>query len=281
VPLGQPIQAGPAGMFTAYGGAINAILLGTRDGSGTNAFHALDPATLNPLPGWPYTGETTPANQIGMINSQAAVDYATDRVYFTSYQHTAGVSDSVWCLDLVTASRCSLWPVRGSAVAGRLGDIAASPTLRGGRLYVSPVSGEIDALSASDGSLLWTASFKPLDGQIKLFMLPDHQSSDLYFSTNSTVWSIRDDGSAASEKWRNASIPSPSQPVFFAGTGRVYVGGGDGSLYILKASDGTNLFAPIPVGDGLSAVGPPTVDQAGGFVYVGTDAGVVYAVVIP
>ena len=71
-------------------------------------------------------------------------------------------------------------------------------------------------------------------------------------------------------------------PVFFAGTGRVYVGGGDGRLYVLNASDGSNLVAPIALGEpGFSAVGAPTVDQAGGYVYVGTDAGVVFAVAIP
>jgi hypothetical protein len=284
VPLGKPIQAGPAGMFTAYTGAIDAILLGTRQGGAANEFHALDPATLNPLPGWPYSGEASPPNRIGIVSSQAAVDYATDRVYFTSYQHTPGVSDSVWCLDLVTASRCSLWTPGASVVAGRMGDIAASPTLRGDRLYVSPingVNGEVEALSTSDGSLLWGAPFQPLDGQVKLFMVPDLQSPDLYFSTTSTVWSIHDSGTGAVERWRNTSILSPSQPVFFAATGRVYVGGGDGKLHVLSDADGTDVVSPITLGDGLSAVGAPTVDQAGGFVYVGTDAGVVYAVAIP
>jgi outer membrane protein assembly factor BamB len=215
------------------------------------------------------------------VSAQAAVDYLNDRVFFTSYQDSPGVSDSVWCVDLATADRCSLWT---PGVTAGLGDIAASPTLRGNRLYVSPivgVDGEIEALSADDGTLQWGSSFAPGDGQVKLFMVPDNFSTDLYFSTTSTVWAIRDDGAAATENWRNTSIPSPSQPVFYAGTGRVYVGGGDGKLHVLKASDGTDDAPPITLGDGLSVVGAPTVDQAGGFVYVGTDAGVVYAVAIP
>jgi hypothetical protein len=34
-------------------------------------------------------------------------------------------------------------------------------------------------------------------------------------------------------------------------------------------------------GDGLSAVGRPTVDAANGIIYVGTDAGIFYAVELP
>jgi hypothetical protein len=280
-PLGKPVQAGPAAMFTAYGGSLDAIFLGTRDSSGPNDFHALDRTTLMSLGAlWPYSGDGL-ANQIGIVSAQAAVDYVGGRVFFTSYQDNPGVSDSVWCVDLATAGRCSLWT---PGVTAALGDVAASPTLRGNRLYVSPivgVDGEIEALSADDGTLQWASPFAPGDGQVKLFMVPDNFSTDLYFSTTTTVWSIRDDGAAATENWRNTSIPGPSQPVFYAGTARVYVGGADGKLHVLKASDGTDDVAPITLGDGLSVVGAPTVDQAGGFVYVGTDAGVVYAVSIP
>jgi hypothetical protein len=281
--LGQPVQAGPAGIFMVYGGAIDAILLGTRDGSGPNAFHALDPFTLNPLPSpWPYTGDTSPfTNPIGIVSSQAAVDYAASRVYFTSYQYTPGSTDSVWCVDLLSADRCVGW---AAGVTAGLGNVAASPTLRGSRVYVSPivgVDGEIEALDASDGTKAWSASFAPGDGQIKQFILADLFGTDLYFSTTNTVWAITDGGSAWAPKWQRADIPSPSQPVFYAGTGRVYVGGGDGKLYVLDATDGSDVVPPIALGDpGLSA-GAPTVDQAGGFVYLGSDAGVVFAVAIP
>jgi hypothetical protein len=280
-PLGVPVQAGPAGIFTAYGGSYDYILLGTRNSSGGSAFYALDPVTGATAPPWPYTGETSPfVNEIGVVNAQAAVDYANERVFLTSYQRTAGTSDSVWCVDLATAARCGGWT---AGVSGGLGHVAASPSLRGGRLYVAPLNGvdaEIEALGANDGTAVWGARFKPANGQVKLFMVADMSGQDLYFSTDDTVWAITDGGSAASEKWRR-SITGPSQPVFIGSTGRVYVGGGDGKLHILSSSDGTDAVAAVTLGDGLSAVGAPTVDQAGGFVYVGTDAGVVYAVAIP
>ncbi|MGD8894905.1 MAG: FG-GAP-like repeat-containing protein [Acidobacteriota bacterium] len=283
-PLGAPLQAGPAGIFSAYGGSMDAILLGTFDTTNPNAFHALDPWTGNPLPGWPYNGEP-PGNEIGRISSQAAVDYANERAFFTSYHHAAGM-DSVWCVELATGTRCPLWPV--GATSG-LGNIGAGPTLRNGVLYVAPVNGEVHALDANDGSPRWAGPFLTGDGQVKLFVLPDFFSTDLYFSTTNTVWAISDPGGGPppppppGPKWQR-SLPSPSQPVYYAGTGRVWVGGGDGNLYILNSSDGLNAVTPlnpIPLGDGNFAVGAPTVDQTGGFVYVGTDAGVVYAVAIP
>jgi hypothetical protein len=277
-PLGAPVQAGPGGIFTAYGGAFDFILLGNRNSVGASAFFALDPSTGNPAPGWPYVGEP-PGNEIGVISSQAAVDYAGRRAFFTSFKKSAS-SDSVWCVDLSTAGRCSLWPVGATST---LGDLTASPTLRSGRLYVAALNGpdaEVHALDADDGSPLWAAPYAPADGQVKLFVLPDVGSNDLYFSTNDHVVSIRDDGAAWFERWKQP-LPGASQPVFFAGTGRVFVGGGDGQLHVLKAGDGTDDAAPIPLGDGLSGVGAPTVDSANGFVYVGTTAGVVYAVAIP
>jgi hypothetical protein len=287
-PLGAPVQAGPGGIFSAYGGSMDAILLGTFDSGNPNAFHALDPFTGNPLPGWPYTGETVPLNEIGQVSAQAAVDYLGERVFFASYHYAAG-TDSVWCVDLTTGSRCPLWPVQGTAT---LDHVYASPTLRGGVLYVAPINGEIHALDANDGSPRWAGPFLPGDGQVKLFVLPDFFSADLYFSTDSTVWAISDPGGGPppppppGAKWQRP-LPNPSQPVFYPGTGRVWVGGGDGQLYILDAATGLDAVAPIPLGDPdpgpppPAMVGAPTVDQANGFVYVGTEAGVVYAVAIP
>jgi hypothetical protein len=65
------------------------------------------------------------------------------------------------------------------------------------------------------------------------------------------------------------------------GSGRVYVGGRDAKLHVLKASDGSDDLAAITLGDGLAAVGSPTVDVRGGRLYVGSEAGVVCAVAIP
>jgi outer membrane protein assembly factor BamB len=277
-PLGAPVQGGPGGMFTAYGGSLDAIFFGTRDGSGTNALHARDPETGASLAGWPYTGEAT--NRIGVISTQPTVDYAGNRVFFTSHRFAAG-NDVAWCVNLATAARCAGW---AAGVTGPLGNIEASAVLRSGRLYVSPIvapDGTLEPLDAGTGSRLWGTPFAPGDGPVKLFAIADMFSNDLYLSTSTSVWAITDAGGGFSPKW-SAPLAQPSQPVFFAGTGRVYVGDGNGRLHVLSAASGADLVAPIVLGEpGFAVAGAPTVDQAGGFVYLGSDAGVVFAVAIP
>jgi outer membrane protein assembly factor BamB len=282
-PLGAPTGAGPAGIFTAYGGAYDYILLGNRKSGGGSAFFALDRTTGALAPGsWPYLGEplNLPPNEIGIVSSQAALDRPNRRAYFTSYQRAPGVSDSVWCVDLDTAARCGGWTI--GATSG-LGDITASPTLQGGRLYVAALNAgnaEVHALDANDGVSQWASPFAPADGPVKLFILPDVFTHDFYFSTTDNVWSIRDDGGTATQRWARY-LPGASQPVYFPYDRLVWVGGGDGQLYTLNRTDGSDAVPPVTLGDGSAPAGAPTVDSANGFVYVGTTAGVVYAVSIP
>jgi outer membrane protein assembly factor BamB len=277
------VEAGPAAIFSSYGGAYDLILLGNRNSGGGSAFFALDPTTGAPAPGpWPYLGEplNLPPNEIGIVSAQGAVDYTYRRAYFTSYQRDPGVSDSVWCVDLDTAGRCSGWTV---GVTSGLGDLTASPTLRGGRLYVAALNGadaEVHALDANDGFSQWLTPFAPADGQVKLSILPDVFTHDLYFSTTDNVWSIRDDGGGATQRWVRP-LPGASQPVYFPADRLLWVGGGDGQLYTLNPTSGLDAVPPVVLGDGSAPAGAPTVDSASRFVYVGTTAGVVYAVSIP
>jgi hypothetical protein len=277
-PLGAAVQGGPGGMFMSYGGSIDAIFFGTWDSSSPNSLFALDPWTGSTLPSWPYTGEA--ANEIGIISTQPTADYKDSRLFFTSHRYGPG-TDVVWCVDLATATRCPLWPVGATSA---LSDVEASPVLRGTRLYVSPivgVDGTLVALDANDGSSLWSVPFAPTDGPIKLFVIANVFGTELYLSTTNTVWAITDDGGMWSPKW-NVALSGPSQPVFYAGTGRVYLGDGNGRLNVLNANDGLDVVPAIPLGEpGFAVAGAPTVDQAGGFVYLGSDAGVVFAVAIP
>ena len=118
-------------------------------------------------------------------------------------------------------------------------------------------------------------------------MFPDRIDQDLYFSTTAAVWGIRDAGASAVQKWiALTSIPSPSTPLHPVGSNVLYVGGGDGFLYqiddTLAGDPGpAPLVTRVRLGDGSAAVGAPTYDAANNVVYVGTVAGIVYAVVPP
>jgi outer membrane protein assembly factor BamB len=157
--------------------------------------------------------------------------------------------------------------------------------LRNGVIYVGTNTGVVRALDADDGDDRW--SFPTADGPVKNFVFPDRVDQDLYFSTTNKVWGIRDGGGAAVKKWVEiASIPSPSTPVHPVGSDILYVGGGDGRLYqINDALAGNPTPAPVvtsvQLGDGGAAAGAPSWDDPNGVVYVGTTAGIVYAVVPP
>jgi hypothetical protein len=101
-------------------------------------------------------------------------------------------------------------------------------------------------------------------------------------STNTKVWSIVDNVTfgSVSPGWPVTTIASPSIPLYVPGTTQVLVGSGDGKLYQM------NVVTPLPaksvtLGDGTAAVGAPGLDIIKMLIYVGTDAGVVYAVTFP
>ena len=78
--IGGIVQAAPGGMFTAFGGARDALFVGTRDAGADNALVALDPDGIE-IDRFDNGGG---ANSIGVISGAATVDYARKRVYFAS-----------------------------------------------------------------------------------------------------------------------------------------------------------------------------------------------------
>jgi outer membrane protein assembly factor BamB len=283
-PLGSMIQAAPSGMFQVFGGPHDYILLGTRNSAVRNVFYAL--RASDGTVAFAFAGQ---GRKIGPINGQATVDYSGRRVYFASLAHGASDPDNhtVWCVDLDTGNR--IW-------SRAVGDVQGSPVVRGGRLYVGSTSGEVYALDADDGDVAWTSAFVTGNGPVKSFVGADRLSATgrLFFSTTDKVWALDDppaataptlawvrDGSASSTEPPAQRIPSPSSPVYIAGGPHLFVGSGNGTVYRLDYFTGSAATqVGIPLGD-LAPVGSPTLDIAGGFLYVGTAAGAVFAVQLP
>jgi outer membrane protein assembly factor BamB len=289
-----PVQAAPSGWFSFFGGTagMDYILVGTRDAlpAALNRFYALRLADGSVA--WSYDGSAD-SRKIGMISGQANVDYANKRVYFASAAFGAGAGerDTVWCLNLETGTR--LW-------SAELADITGSPAARNGRLYVASYTpgsgGQIHALDASSGASVWGgATFLTPDseGPVKSFVTPDRLSPTgrLLFSTINVLWALDDpDGSAppSAPTWvRDANvdvtpIANPSTPALLAGGPYIWVGSSDGQLYRLDYDTGATQLA-TPLGDTAlpAPVGSPTIDLRGGFLYVGSLAGVIYAVRLP
>jgi uncharacterized repeat protein (TIGR01451 family) len=278
---GKVVQAAPAGIFQAFLGGYDYLLVGTRDGSADNEFAALDPFTGALLASFTNGGG---ANGIGIVSGMAAVDYASPpRVYFTSRARTGGSANTLWCLQLTATpavfTSCSGW------THAALGDVDSSPVVRGGRVYVGSSNGGGTVYSVDAATGAADRSYVHNDGQVKGFVFPDRGSDALYFATDNYVWGVFDDGSTSMSLDFSVGLDvgaRPSAALFVPGSHYVYVGGSDGKLYEIDLA-GAPAVKSVPLGDGLSVVGAPSLDR--GFepnlVHVGTEAGVFYAVSVP
>ena len=285
-PIGPMVQAAPAGIFSAFNGAtLDYILVGTRDSAGPNAFVALDPYTGVEVDRFDNGGAGP--GEIGIVNGMAAVDYgppAPPRVYFTNYERTPiGSTLTLRCFELADTP-----PVFSQIWARALGNIDSSPVLRGGRIYVgSPLGGgtvySIDALDGNNTAL--DRTFVHGNGQVKGFVFPDRASNDVYFATDDHVWGVTDTGAATmTDKFGGpvslGGTVKPSPVLFVPGSHYVYVGGTDGKLYELDVLGAPGIKS-VTLGNGLAAIGAPSLDRVYNLIHVGSEAGIFYAVQTP
>lgn len=288
-PLGEFLQATPIFLRRDYTGfTIDLVLIGTRNGSTGNKFYALNGSSGAVV--WEFSnsvGEGGNGQAIGIISGSPAIDSTNKRIYFASRGNSGGSPNTMWAISFTASSATFVW---GRAV----GDIDGSPTLVNGRLYVGNNAGEVLALDASvagSGAPVWTASanqrFSTSDGPVKGFILIDRNSSPfrLYFATTNTVWSIRDDGTTATEMFRITGVGSPSIPTLtgsrpiFGGRALIF-GSSNGSVYQLSGLTVTPPALPTQksVSIGATPLGSPVFNGATDLIYVGSDSGSVYAV---
>ena len=119
-----------------------------------------------------------------------AVSYADNRVFFTSY--SAGSGKAVWCLEVTatTYAMCGIWTDFGVWVSSG-GDVAASPILSNGLVFVSDKSAaasNLDAVTPSSGvvDLIW-----PVGGDgARDYVFPRFGTNEVFLSTANEVLSI-------------------------------------------------------------------------------------------
>jgi hypothetical protein len=281
---GKVVQAAPAGVFQAFTGDYDYLLVGTREDGVDNVFAAIDPLPPgNVLATFDNGGA---GSGIGIISGMATVEYASPpRVYFTSRARVGGSANTLWCLQLtgtpIVFTSCPGW------TSPTLGDIDASPVLRGGRIYVGSSAGGGTVYSVDAASGAADRSYVHGDGQVKGFVFPDRNSNDIYFATDNFVWGLTDDGAATMGLKFGGGVSlgtgvKPSAALFVPGSHFVYAGGSDGSLYVIDLAGAPDVTA-IPLGDGKSVVGAPSLDRGyvPNLVHVGTEAGIFYAVEVP
>jgi len=264
------VQGTPAGLFEAYYGSNDAILVGTNQGSSNNTFYMLDPVDGDNL-------STFSNGNLGAVLGMGVVDYPGNRAFVL----TTATNGTLWGFDLGTAGSPGLNALGGYPVT--LAGANGSPVLRNGRLYFGMVNTDVVARRLSDGkqSILGTG-----DGEVKGFVFPDRRNGDLYFSTNGKVWAVGDTldptDPMLTPRWIVTDIPTPSIVLHRPGTDYLYVGGGDGRLYEIDVAAGspqsTKKWVTLEAG---SQVFAPSLDGPNNLVLVGSATGVVYAVRVP
>ncbi len=263
-------------LLSAFGGVGNHLLIGARTAGGSN-FFALDPLSGAPRPPGPYVG----GGVIGAVSTAASVDYTRSQVYFASLRFTIG-APTLWCVKLtVSGLGGSCWSQTSPT------DISGGPVERNGVVYVGDSSGQIWAFDATSGLAKWPGPFASACGglaAIKSFVLADRQgtANDLYYATSNGLCAITDNGASASVKWPVPPvIPIPSAPILarIGGVAYVYVGSSDGHLYQIEA-DNPGVIKSVLLQAGAQ-IGAPSFDVRDGMIYVGSEAGAIYAVQAP
>ena len=273
--LGTMLQANPAALFAEYtSGAPNRVFFGTRNASSANKISALNVASGKEE--YTFTNSSAQGGNdqaIGIITG-LAVNYATNRLYFTSRAASGGSSNTVWCLSVNATSATLLW-------ARALGDIDTAPLLFNGRLYVGTNGGVAYALDpAASGSTVW--SYATSNGPIKGYLYPHGGTNPLklYFSTTDKIWGIQENGTATPTKlWEVTTVPSPSTPLVLPTTNYLLAGGGDGRIYQFDVTDpaATTVWRQL----GTGTIGSPGLDNLNQIVIVGSSGGTVYALTVP
>jgi uncharacterized repeat protein (TIGR01451 family) len=284
---GAMVQAAPGGIFGEFGGTLDLVLVGTRNGSAPNAYVALDPVTGVDLEVFDNGGGPGPG-ELGIITGTAAIEYGPPvYAYFTGYERTpVGSTLTLRAFEL----KASPDPVFNLAWGRALGNIDSSPVVRDGRVYVgSPLGGgtlySIDAIDGNNTAL--DRTFAHGDGQVRGFVWPDRSGSgDLYFATDNLVWGVTDTGAALVGKFAPITLAAgvtPSAVLFTPGSHYVYVGGSDGKLYEIDVLPPVPTVKSVTLGDGSARVGTPSLDRGGvpNLLHVGTEAGIFYAVQVP
>ncbi len=261
--LAEAFQASPSVVLKEIGGHSDLVIVATRNSVADNQIIALRPTDGSVV--WSFDNGGGANSAFGIVSMKPTIDFASDRIYFTSRRKAGGSTHSIWCISFDDTSASHLWS-DGSAV----GDVDAAPILFNGALYVGDNNGRVHSF-APNGGQNWqydSGSGQPIKGMVY------PAGSNLFFSAGDYVYSCTNSGGAL---WAPLNVPAAS-PLLILGS-RIYVGGDNSLLYSIDVSTGI-AAPPVPLGDPaqIKNVGFPTADSRTNHLVVGAEDGVIYAV---
>ncbi|HET6614183.1 MAG TPA: PQQ-binding-like beta-propeller repeat protein [Kofleriaceae bacterium] len=227
------------------------VYVATRYGCGNttdNKVFALDAESGDPV--WIFNSGGT--FDMDAVLSDPFLDIEHDRLYVAT-DRTDPTQDSLFAIDTLTGNKA--WSVN-------VGRLWTSPVVRGDRIYVVTLFGELKALSAADGTVIWSVANptgQPVTRNLFTEFRAPYGGLMVAVDFAGGLWMVRDDGAAGITQW-NVTLPAPasSRVAVDPTTGKIYVGADDGQIYQLNLVDGA-VESSRPVGAKMGAIGVPTL----------------------
>jgi outer membrane protein assembly factor BamB len=294
-PLGS-VVAGPAFQPNVVGAPgcstpCNLVFTGTYTDTSpaANNFVALDAENGNIVWTFPNAGpiEGLIPQGLGLVTTSPSVDYATNTVYFGATSVTGGGGGGLWALDTRTGM---LRPGYPNIAIGNVVNSAPTLSRDGLTLYVGTVSQPSNivvfhAINAPTGAdrASFTVPAGVGDFRGAPWAWPNGGATDIYSTAGDRVYAFTDTGAPGGLSLKPgfggangyAIVPGGGTPLYRFDIGFLYVGGNDGALYKINATDGTQanrLFLGA-----VAAVSDPTFDSLLNRFYV-THNGSLYSI---
>ena len=272
-------QATPAGLFKAFGGLNDLLLVGTATAVGNTQFFALDPTNGATLDFYPNGGDTPPG-LIDNVFGMAVVDYPGNKVYFG----TAGSAFTLWGLDMGPSGAPDLKRLRGAGLESQAArnhgrdDRRAGGTQRPALPRHRQRRGLGDPLAARQRRQPLQLHPRRRPGEGLRLARSARRSPLLHDArTRSTACATTERRSP------RCGRRSPSRARRYRsrrpGTDNLYVGDGTGRL--LQIDVVSKAITPFQLDTGTVQIGAPSLDNVNSLVLVGSDKGVIYAVRVP
>jgi hypothetical protein len=295
-PLGS-VVAGPAFQPNVVGAPgcstpCNLVFTGTYTDTSpaANIFVALDAENGNIV--WTFPNGGPPVDGVipqalGLVTTAPSVDYATNTVYFGTASVTGGGGGGLWALDTRTGL---LRPGYPNIAIGNVVNSAPTLSRDGLTLYIGTVSqpGSVvvfHAINAPTGAdrASFTVPAGVGDFRGAPWAWPNGGATDIYSTAGDRVYAFTDTGAPGGLTLKPgfggvngyAIVPGGGTPLYRFDIGFLYVGGNDGALYKINATDGTqasSLFLGA-----VAAVSDPTYDRVLNRFYV-THNGSLYSI---
>ncbi len=187
-----------------------------------------------------WTFNSGGALSMDVVHESPFLDVSEDRLIVATDRTASSSQHSLWSIDVITGTK---------AWSANVGQIYTTPVVRGDRIYLATLFGDMKAINKSDGSSIWSLSNGGIPIMTNIFAEFRPPYGELIAAVDffGDVWLVRDDDSYGSSVWTTSLVDpedgvtapaATSRVAIEASSGKIYVGADDGQVYQLNVVDG-------------------------------------------